>query len=299
MAIDASFFQPGDIICFDRAPWLSAQTFTQTVQFVESFVQNTIAVLSLNTVSHFTLSAIAVHHVAICVEAGLGAAYADATGDLGIRMTPLVNIRQAHVRIFRLKAAERQAARDAANVAACWCTKPKGGYSNARAVAAALRPSFYGPFAMNLADHYHEHRNRDGGPPGLLVGTGTDMFCTTFVIACYQAALGWRRSMKLMARDATNCLPSTLTAYLSSRDSVWDDLGTHDVVHAPPAPPAAPTVATVATVAALPAAPALPALPMAPVLPAGPVAVARPASGLRASAKVVPAPPGTPPRRAW
>src|SRR5262245_46651139 len=94
-------------------------------------------------------------------------------------------------KIFRCKYAGAGA--DAAAVALRWAddlarTLP---FAPGKAFLSALRSSSYGSGAKARAAHFRQHRNTAGGPPGLNSGAAEmSMFCSMFVIACYQAALG-------------------------------------------------------------------------------------------------------------
>jgi hypothetical protein len=94
------------------------------------------------------------------------------------------------------------------------------GYALGKATAPAFGLSTYGPAARERARFYHQHRNTAGGPPGVKHEKKT-MFCSMFVIACYQAALGEVHAATYMALDAKNTSPMKLQDYLVN-SGLWE-----------------------------------------------------------------------------
>jgi hypothetical protein len=80
---------------------------------------------------------------------------------------------------------------------------------------------------------FRQHRNTAGGPPNLKKGVGEmSMYCSMFVIACYQAVLGDDAvTGQVMGLDAKFTSPMTLDGYLRSKGELWEEVN----VLSPPA----------------------------------------------------------------
>ena len=149
---------------------------------------------------------------------------AHATSDFGICRSELAAYSAGELRVYRLKEEQRSYAEQAHAVALKWTEPVAGKTAGAYAAGKALLgPAFglssYGPQARARAIVYHAYRNTAGGPPGLKHDKKS-MFCSMFVIACYQAALGDAHSARFMALDAKNTSPMKLQDYLAHA-SAW------------------------------------------------------------------------------
>lgn len=121
---------------------------------------------------------------------------------------------------------------DAATVARQWA--PSGfdvqsrrmSFSAGKAFLSALRSSRYGSGAKARAANYRRHRARQGGPPDLGNGVADmTMFCSMFVIACYQAALGDDAvTGQVLALDSQCTSPMTLDGYLCGHSNMWEQI---------------------------------------------------------------------------
>ncbi|MDB5309171.1 MAG: hypothetical protein JWO38_3373 [Gemmataceae bacterium] len=119
------------------------------------------------------------------------------------------------VQVFRLGILD-DVPPEAAGVALTWA--PNSGsnlrYSISKAVGCAFRSSSFGSGAKKRAAFYRAHRNTRGGPPGEDGGTFKSMFCSMFVIACYQAVMDDARTDGVLSLDAKNTSPMYLDGYL-------------------------------------------------------------------------------------
>ncbi|MCP3939922.1 MAG: hypothetical protein GY710_00365 [Desulfobacteraceae bacterium] len=123
-----------------------------------------------------------------------------------------------------------------AQMVACRWAKPEDTkgipYSIKKSLSPVFHTSSYGLQAQRRAQFYAKHKNTPLGPPsqakysvvppGLRGKKG--MFCSMFVIACYQAAIGVRLSSSLMALDSKNTSPMKLESYLV-KSVKWQYIG--------------------------------------------------------------------------
>jgi hypothetical protein len=236
MVYDLVRAKAGDIICWAKS-WGPTATNIQRAQAALAVIKAPLTVAlavpsvltSIATQQRYnyvntTLHTSKIHHIGILLSGGIDGKLAHAIdGVIKVQTTQILfklETKVTGVRVFRCT--DDAVAKGAADVATNWSTNPTGKFSGVGSVAAAFRPSFYGPLAALAAARYHEHRAKLGGPPGWVAGS-TDMFCAEFVIACYQAQLGAINSIKYMAKDATNTLPATLASYLESNGN-WQDV---------------------------------------------------------------------------
>ena len=145
---------------------------------------------------------------------------AHATGSNGIHRSSLGAV--SAMRVFRMRSSA-MLANAAHEVALKWTQSVRnGGYSIKKALAPGFHSSSYGSGAKERARFYHSHRNTIGGPPGVKHDK-KEMFCSMFVVACYQAALGENMSAAYMALDAPYTSPMKLQDYLSSCGT-WEQI---------------------------------------------------------------------------
>src|SRR5262249_34662919 len=98
----------------------------------------------------------------------------------------------ARVDIWRAPARLDNFASDAARVAATWSKHqaPKMPFSTRKAFMAGFGGSNFGTEAMKRCKVYYDNRNQDGGPESLHNNSvQKSMFCSMFVVACFQAAM--------------------------------------------------------------------------------------------------------------
>ena len=172
------------------------------------------------------------HHAAVVAEDGamrLGVAHSGGTDGVsfqpadaktGVKLTPKV---YGSYMVFRLKNAEtrQQWAEKISNVARVWTkgASQRGAYADVKdLVAAGVNSSSYGPKAIARMEWYVKHAKENGL-------SGQKLFCSQFVIAVYQAALG-KASKELMALHADYTSPMKLHHYLADTDKVWKLVGT-------------------------------------------------------------------------
>lgn len=145
---------------------------------------------------------------------------AHATGSQGLHLSSLGAV--AAARVFRMRNSAPLA--NAAHAVAIKWTQGAntGKYSVSKALAPGFHSSSYGSGAKERARFYHSHRNTVGGPPGIK-NDKKAMFCSMFVIACYQAALGENVAAAYMALDAPYTSPMKLQDYLLSCGT-WEQI---------------------------------------------------------------------------
>ena len=101
-------------------------------------------------------------------------------------------------------------------------------YKQRKAVRTIFGTHTYGSKAKKRAKLYHDHALTIGGPPGLHSKPKEEykkrMICSTFVIACWQAAIGPTQASKYMALDANHTSPMTLEGYLRNNNN-WKEYG--------------------------------------------------------------------------
>lgn len=126
---------------------------------------------------------------------------------------------------------------EAAQVARRWAphtmevSAERMSFAKGKAFLSALRSSYYGPGAKARAARCRQHRDTEGGPHDLNANIAdTSMFCSMFVISCYQAVLGDDAvTGQVMGLDCASTSPMTLHGYLRS-NKLWEE------VNAIPAP---------------------------------------------------------------
>jgi hypothetical protein len=138
------------------------------------------------------------------------------------------------VQVFRLKILPGTAGA-AAKVANNWAEKDDENnvgmkFSKSKGGLCALRSSMFGPGAKERAQFYRANKDRKGGPvdwKNWERGTHKSMFCSMFVVACYQAALEDYRIEQVLALDAKNTSPMYLDGYLRNSPH-WETVGALD-----------------------------------------------------------------------
>src|SRR5262249_2527192 len=118
----------------------------------------------------------------------------------------------------------------AAKVARLWAPKDdkmrKMPFSKSKGFLSALRSSSYDSGAKARAAQFRQYSNIEGGPPNLETGVGEkSMFCSMFVIACYQAVFTTdAATAPVMGLDAQATSPMTLDGYLRSNTTWWKEV---------------------------------------------------------------------------
>jgi hypothetical protein len=124
--------------------------------------------------------------------------------------------------VYRMTA-RHWASKVAHEVALKWTSGPSTGtYNVGKATNPAFHSSSYGSGARERARLYYQHRNTAGGPPGVKHDKKS-MFCSMFVIAVYQAAVGEALAASYMALDAKNTSPMKLHDYLNA-NAFWEQV---------------------------------------------------------------------------
>lgn len=237
MAISAKDCKPGDIILF--YDWknlvsvgLGAAKTLKTVTVLPAM-----ASAAQGGGNAFIGNATANHAGIVCGEHASYPDLAHATNALGVSREDLASYCKAcsgKLQVFRLKITPETAA-DAAKVALKWSTHDDNAvgmeFAKDKAGACAFRSSFFGPAAKARAQFYRENKNREGGPVDFKNwerGTHKSMFCSMFVIACYQAVMEDYRIEQILSLDAKTTSPMYLDGYLRTSPH-WEAKGPIDV----------------------------------------------------------------------
>ncbi len=121
--------------------------------------------------------------------------------------------------VFRMNHAEYPAM--AGRVGGTWSAPAAGlgamPYSVPKGFLSAFQSSSYGPGAKQRADFYRANRDQVGGPAdfkNLADGRAKAMFCSMFVIACYQAVMPDAYVEQMLALDAKHTSPMYFDGYL-------------------------------------------------------------------------------------
>lgn len=130
-------------------------------------------------------------------------------------------------KVFRCK--YQGAGEKAAEVALKWAPQ-KGSndrklpFGKGKAFLSALRSSRYGDGAKARAAFFRQHKNTEGGPPGLASGAAEmSMFCSMFVISVFQAAMPEEVTRGILALDSKFTSPMTLDGYFHS-NQIWEEV---------------------------------------------------------------------------
>lgn len=172
------------------------------------------------------------HHAAVVAEAKSGLGVAHSVGDGGVSFKAIDDLNETGIRgntkvygsymVFRLKdaALRKKVAKEVSAVATNWTGAQSKftGYSDWTKLAkAGFASSSYGPHAITRAKAFYEARDKGG-----LAETA---FCSQLVIAIYQAAIGVKDALKIMALDADYTSPMKLHHYLADNSKVWTFVG--------------------------------------------------------------------------
>ena len=123
--------------------------------------------------------------------------------------------------VFRMKG-EFDFASRAGAVAETWTSPDKTAprkmvYATGKAICSAFQSSSFGSGAKQRAAFYRQHAATRGGPTDLQnmkQGRAKAMFCSMFVIACYQAVMSDMYCEQMLALDAKHTTPMYFDGYL-------------------------------------------------------------------------------------
>ena len=96
--------------------------------------------------------------------------------------------------------------------------------------SAIFRSASFGKKAIDYVNKLDWYRVQNIIPPELRTGSG--MYCSMFVVSCYQAVFGIAQSAEMLAVDARTVMPWTFYRYLDDKFS-WKCLGEIDFVDKP------------------------------------------------------------------
>lgn len=213
MTMEISDLKDGDILLF------KGNDTVKTAQLI----------LKLNPIKWFEKGSISTIHTGIITSAiGNDAYMAHSAG--GVKGTMLKKdglYRGYEAHVYRFIIDKR--AEEAAVVASRWTEGDNNmPYAHlSKVVGAAFHFSGYTKEARKRAKFYAEHKNTRGGPPGT-AQEKKSMYCSMFVIACYQAVFGESASAMYMPLDAKNTSPMTLESWLKD-NRAWHFIGVIDL----------------------------------------------------------------------
>jgi hypothetical protein len=225
--LDPSLCKPGDILLFYGvnlvSVGLSAARFVKGVTVLPAVVS-----AAQGGSTAFTGSATA-NHAAIVCGSPSALEFADASSVGGVSRMPLASLARFYtgdLHVFRMTATPLIAAA-AAVVARKWATTDKDNvgmkFGTAKAGLCAFRSSTFGPDARQRAVFYRQQKDTAGGPQdwkNLDRKSHKAMFCSMFVIACYQAVMDDATTETMLALDAKTTSPMYLDGYLRN-SALW------------------------------------------------------------------------------
>ena len=127
------------------------------------------------------------------------------------------------LQLFRQKG-QFDFAAEAGKVGATWAMAAEespGGmpYATSKAFCSVLQGPSFGSGAKQRAAFYRQSKDRQGGPADLANmrdGRSKAMFCSMFVIACYQAVMSDMYCEQMLALDAKHTSPMYLDGYFKN-----------------------------------------------------------------------------------
>ncbi len=229
--IEPKACRPGDVILFYDLNLVSVGlTAARMVKGVTVLPAVVSAVQGGNTA--FIGDATACHAGIVC---GNATSYevAHATSAFGVCRNNLLNLCAKYtgtLQVFRMSATPLIAA-EASAVARKWATSDRHDvgmkFANSKAGVCAFRSSSYGTGAKSRARFYRAEKDRQGGPQdfkNLDRESHKAMFCSMFVIACYQAVMDDATTETMLALDAKTTSPMYLDGYLRN-SPLWHTVG--------------------------------------------------------------------------
>jgi len=174
------------------------------------------------------------NHAAIITEIGriqFNMAHATTMGVVASDIDNYLPSFQGECAVFRLNGQEQLAA-EAGTVGATWSSKPADEnqlgmpFASSKSVCSVFgSPSFVWG-AKDRAAFYRRNRSRAGGPQdekNREQGRAKAMFCSMFVVACYQAAMEEAQAEEMLALDAKYTSPMYLDGYLKG-SAAWQQV---------------------------------------------------------------------------
>lgn len=229
--IEPSACRPGDVVLFYGLNLVSVGLGAARVAKAVTVLPAVVSAVQGGSTA-FVGSATANHAGVVCGR-GPGYDLAHATSHLGVTHQDLYGLCMANrgtLQVFRMSATPLIAAAAAA-VARTWATTDKKdvgmSFATGKAGACAFRSSAFGPGARARAQLYRAEKGRAGGPQdwkNLDRETHKAMFCSMFVIACYQAVMDDALTEQNLALDAKTTSPMYLDGYLQN-SPLWHTVG--------------------------------------------------------------------------
>lgn len=174
------------------------------------------------------------NHAAIvtaCAQHDFNIAHATSAGIVAVDLDNYLLGVTGSCKVFRMNT-RHDFPREAGQVGATWATRTDNTghdgmpYGSLKAFLSAFGSSSFGPDARHRAAFYRANRDREGGPQdfkNMHQGRAKAMFCSMFVIACYQAVMSDMYCEQMLALDAKHTSPMYLDGYLKG-SQYWDEV---------------------------------------------------------------------------
>lgn len=228
--------RPGDIVLFYGFNLVSGSLALATVAKGVTVLPAVVSAVQGGTTA-FSGSLLANHAGIVCDgPEGTGYDLAHATNANGVHRK---NLRfmctgsSGTLQVYRSMIGDA-IAREAAQVASTWAKRIEGDmkFASDKAVSSAFQSSAYGPGAKQRAQFYRSARTHEGGPADwkdFVKKKHKSMFCSMFVLACYQAVMTDELIETVLALDAKHTSPTYLDGYLRN-SKCWRTVGalSHD-----------------------------------------------------------------------
>ena len=221
--------QPGDIILYYGLNSISVSLMAVTGMKAVTVLPAVVSAAQGGTTA-FSGNLLANHAGIVCPGPD-GYDLAHATNESGVHrknLKFLCSRASGTLQVFRLMIGDT-IPKEAAEVARTWAPRIDGEmeFAPGKATLSAFHNSGYGPAARARAQFYRSARTHAGGPSDFkdfVRGTRKTMFCSMFVIACYQAVMPDTLVEDVLALDAKHTTPPYLDGYLRN-SMLWRSVG--------------------------------------------------------------------------
>ncbi len=222
--------RPGDIVLFYGFNLVSASLMAATALKTVTVLPAVVSAAQGGSTA-FSGNLLANHAGIVCDgPEGLGCDLAHATNESGIHRKNLKFLctgASGTLQVFRSMIGT--IAKEAADVARTWASRHEGTmkFASDKATSSAFQSSAYGPAAKQRAQFYRSARTHEGGPSDwkdFVEQKRKSMFCSMFVIACYQAVMPDDLIELVLSLDAKHTSPTYLDGYLRN-SKCWRTVG--------------------------------------------------------------------------
>lgn len=204
-ALDTNVMQKGDVICF--------QQDSKFVTFGQGLVKSFKAIVGCGSASSYKWNHVAIYtgHSQMAHACNAGT------------QEDVIPYDEAVYRIYRTR--KDGFGEKICQVAKTWTrySSNEGNFAIGKAVASTFYSATFGDSAHARAAFYHQHRNREGGPPGLSGDSGDkkSFYCSMWVCAVIQAVEGPPQCQSYIGMDARGSTPMDLVGYLKGNPTYW------------------------------------------------------------------------------